>query len=147
METSYPILLAEDDPNDVHLILRAFQQAQIINPVQIVHDGEQAIAYLAGTAHYADRERYPLPAVLLLDLKLPRRTGFEVLSWLRERPSLRRLPVVVLSSSNDIQDINRAYTLGANSYLVKPVRFDALLELMAAFGSYWLTLNETPELH
>ncbi len=140
------ILLAEDDPNDVLLIRRAFQRTHVANPVHVVHDGEEAQAYLSGQGPFADRERYPLPVLMLIDLKMPRRNGLEVLEWTRSQPGLKRLPVVVLTSSNQNPDINRAYELGANSYLVKPAAFDSLLELVKNLDMYWLILNEKPEL-
>ena len=141
------ILLAEDDPNDVLLIQRALQRSHIANPLQVVRDGADAVAYLNGDLQYADRERYPLPVLLLMDLKMPRKSGLEVLEWLRQQTGgLRRLPVVVLTSSNQSLDINRAYDLGANSYLVKPAGFDSLLELVKNLDMYWLILNEKPEL-
>ena len=140
------LLLVEDDPNDVALIRRAFKKARILNPLNIVHDGEEAIAYLAGQGEYADRSKFPLPAVVLLDLKLPRRSGHEVLAWLRQQPGLRRLPVVVLTSSSDTPDVRQAYDLGANSYLVKPVSFDGLMEMVKTLGLYWLVFNHAPDL-
>ena len=141
------ILLAEDDPNDVLLIQRAFQRTHLANPVQVVRDGEEALAYLSGQGAFADRERHPLPVLMLMDLKMPRKTGLEVLAWLRQQPVLKRLPVIVLTSSNQSPDINRAYELGANSYLVKPAGFDSLLELVKNLDMYWLILNEKPELN
>jgi len=143
--THYTILLVEDDSNDVLLIQRAFRKANLANPLQVVRDGEDAIAYLAGQAPYTNREHYPLPVLLLLDLKLPRKSGFEVLAWLRQQPGLKRLPVVVLTSSSRTADINQAYELGANSYLVKPVAFDALLDMVRTLNLYWLILNEKPD--
>ncbi|MBD2000725.1 response regulator [Oculatella sp. FACHB-28] len=138
------VLLVEDDPNDVLLIRRAFSRAKLLNPLHIVNDGDSAIDYLAGVDQYGDRDRHPLPALILLDLKLPRRSGLEVLEWLKQQPELRRLPVVVLTSSRENIDINRAYDLNANSYLVKPVAPDALLEMVKMLDLYWLTLNEKP---
>jgi len=140
------ILMADDDPNDIMLVQRAFQKLNVANPLQVVRDGEEAVAYLSGRLHYADRERYPLPVLLLLDLKMPRKSGFEVLQWLRQQSGLKRLPVVVLTSSNQHPDINAAFDLGANSYLVKPGGFDSLLELVKSLRMYWLILNEKPEL-
>ncbi|RMF64662.1 MAG: response regulator [Calditrichaeota bacterium] len=139
------ILLVEDNANDVILIRRALQEAKVLNPLQVVKDGEQAIAYLKGEGKYADRAKYPLPVLLLLDLKLPRVSGFDVLEWLRKQKKLARIPVVVLTSSNQSQDVNRAYDLGANSYLVKPVEFDDLVKLLKTLGLYWIILNEKPE--
>ena len=142
----YAVLLAEDDANDVLLIQRAFQKTNIANPLRVVRDGEEAVAYLSGQEPYADRDRHPLPVLLLLDLKLPRKSGFEVLQWLRQQSRLKRLPVVVLTSSNQNPDINKAFDLGANSYLVKPGGLDSLLELVKNLDMYWLILNEKPEL-
>ena len=140
------ILLAEDDQNDVMLIKRAFSKSHVINPIACVENGEEAVAYLAGQGEYADRERYPLPFMMLLDLKLPRLSGHEVLKWLREQPGLKRLPVVVLTSSREPSDINRAYETGANSYLVKPVVFEEFSTLLKQLQVYWLMLSEHPEL-
>jgi len=140
------ILLVEDNPDDVLLIQRAFRKLGAVNPLRVVSDGEQAVAYLGGDGPYADRGVHPLPSLMLLDLKLPRRSGFEVLEWLRGRPGLRRLPVVVLTSSRESQDVDRAADLGANSYLVKPVQFDALQEMVRTLRLYWIQLNERPEL-
>ncbi len=140
------ILLVEDDPNDVLLIQRAFQRNHVANPLQVVRDGEEALAYLSGAGTFTDRERHPLPVLMLMDLKMPRKSGLEVLEWVRQQPGLKRLPIVVLTSSNQSPDINRAYELGANSYLVKPAGFDSLLELVKNLDVYWLILNEKPEL-
>ena len=140
------ILLVEDDPNDVLLLQRAFRGAGLPEPGQVVSDGEQAIAYLAGAGQYADRERFPLPILLLLDLKLPRRSGFEVLEWLREQQGTSRLPVVVLTSSRQSDDVQRAYDLRANSYLVKPASLEGLKEMVRMLDLYWLQLNEAPAL-
>jgi CheY-like chemotaxis protein len=111
----------------------------------VASHGEEALDYLAGGGDFADRELHPFPALMLLDLQLPRRSGHEVLEWLRSRHELRRLPVVVLTSSREPKDINRAYELGANSYHVKPVSFDALLEMVRVLERYWMALAERPE--
>ena len=140
----YVILLVEDDPNDIILIRRAFEKANITNPLQVVEDGEEAISYLTGKDRYGDRVKYPLPMLLLLDLKLPRKSGHEVLEWLRQQPMLKRLPVVVLTSSQQSTDINMAYDLGANSYMVKPVTFDTLVEMVKTLNFYWVILNKNP---
>ena len=139
-----PILLVEDNSDDVLLTRRAFRKANIANPLQVVADGEAAVHYLSGQGGYADRELYPLPVLILLDLKLPRRSGHEVLDWLQQQPELKRLLVVVLTSSKESVDINEAYELGANSYLVKPVAFDALLEMVKTLNQYWFLFNEKP---
>ncbi len=139
------ILLIEDDPNDVILIQRAFSKADISNPIQVVENGEDAIAYLGGKDVYCDREQYPLPILVLLDLKLPRKSGHEVLEWAQQQPELTSIPIIVLSSSNHDSDVKRAYDLGANSYLIKPVSFDNLLEMIKTIYLYWLILNKKPD--
>lgn len=144
---AFNILLVEDDPNDVLLVQRAFRKGNLNAAVHVTTDGQQAEDYLAGHAGYSDRALYPLPALVLLDLKLPRKSGHEVLAWLREQPVLKRLPVVVLTSSRESPDITRAYELGANSYLIKPVIFDDLVELMKRLNFYWRLTNQPPPLH
>ena len=144
--SSMSVLLVEDDPDDVALIQRAFRKANIANPLRVVTDGEEAVAYLAGRGEYAERARHPLPVLVLLDLKLPKRSGYEVLAWLRRQEGLRRLPVAVLTSSRQAADVNRAYDLGANAYLQKPVGFEALHELLRTLNLFWLILNEKPDL-
>jgi CheY-like chemotaxis protein len=139
------ILLVEDDENDVLLIRRAFQKAGIEGEMHRVGDGDAAVAYLAGAGEYADRARYPQPLAVLLDLKLPRRSGLEVLAWARREADLTHVPIIVLTSSRESTDLKRAYELGANSYLVKPVEFGFLLDLVRSFESYWMTWNATPE--
>jgi len=145
MSEIHTILIVEDNPTDVMLIRRAFAKLNIANPVQVVGDGDRAVAYLSGVDGYADRAQFPLPAFVLLDLKLPRRSGLEVLAWLRAQAGLRRLPVVMLTSSRQSGDVNRAYDLGANSYLVKPVEFDDLQQLLGTINSYWIDYNEKPQ--
>ncbi|MGH7655887.1 MAG: response regulator [Gemmatimonadaceae bacterium] len=144
--TNQPILLVEDDENDVMLLQRAFRRAAIINPLQVVRHGDDAVAYLAGTGEFADRQLHPLPVLMLLDLKLPRRTGLEVLQWVKERAGVKKIPIIVLTSSKNDDDVNRAYELGANSYVVKPVSFETLLELVKSLELYWLVLNERPNI-
>lgn len=139
------ILVAEDDDNDFFFLERAFKQASILNPLHRVRDGEEAISYLGGEGPFGDRVKYPLPYLMLLDLKMPRKNGFEVMAWLREQPGLKRLPLVVLTSSREDPDINRAYELGANTYLVKPVNFEGLVEMIKALKLYWLILAEKPD--
>jgi len=141
------ILLVEDDPNDVMLVKRAFEKTNIVNPIQVVDNGEDAQDYLAGSGKYSDRKEFPLPVMILLDLKLPRKSGLEVLEWLKQQPSLKRLPVIILTSSTENKDINRAYDIGVNSYLIKPVEFNDLLELVKNLNLYWLLLNTKPELN
>jgi len=143
-QANFTILLVEDDADDVLLIQRAFRRAKIANPIQVVSDGDEAVAYLSGAGRYGDRRQFPLPVLILLDLKLPRRSGFEVLEWLRGQSGLKRTPVLVLTSSKETVDVNRAYELGANSYLLKPVTFRALQEIMKAINLYWLVFSEMP---
>jgi CheY-like chemotaxis protein len=138
------ILVVEDGPDDLALIRRALGRGQIVNPIHVVSDGEGAISYLAGENQYADRHRYPLPALVLLDLRLPRKSGFEVLKWIRGHDELSRLPVVVLTTSSSGADVDRAYDLGANSYLVKPVSSDALLRLVQAMDLGWMRFTSPP---
>ncbi len=140
------ILLVEDDPNDIVVVRRAFAKANLVNPIQVVTDGDAAVAYLSGQGPYADREQYPMPVLVLLDLKLPRRSGFEVLEWLKQQPGLKRIRTVVLTSSSRIPDINRAYDLGANSYLTKPVAFEAVIDMVKTLNLYWMVLSEKPGL-
>jgi CheY-like chemotaxis protein len=146
--TSAPsvILLAEDLESDVLLVRRALKQARIVNPLQVVNDGEQAIAYLKGEGKYANRGEYPLPSLLLLDLKMPRVNGLEVLSWTRSQPGLKDLRIVVLSGSKELEDVNRAYHLGANTFLVKPTEFDELVALMQALQGFWIWTSEDPQI-
>ena len=144
--SSQPVLLVEDDENDILFVQRAFKQAGILNPIVVARNGDDAVDYLGGTGAFADRDRHPLPVFVLLDLKLPRRTGLEVLQWVKERAGVKRIPIVVLTSSKHDSDVNRAYELGANSYLVKPVSFQGLIELVKTLQLYWLVLNERPAL-
>jgi CheY-like chemotaxis protein len=137
------ILLAEDDENDVVMFRRAARHVNLGNPLVVVSDGNEVMACLAGEGKYADRRQYPLPGLLLLDLKMPGRDGFEVLQWLRGRSELSHLEVVVLSSSEAIRDINRAYEFGANSFLVKPRSFEEYIGMVEAIHSYCLRVGQT----
>ncbi len=134
----FTVLLVEDDLNDIFLVKRAFKMAHLPDPLQVVTDGEEAINYLKGDGKYADRQGYPLPKLIVMDIKMPRRTGFEVLEWVKGdgRP-LRRIPIVIVSSSDNPADINRAYELGANAYMVKPVNFKAVEHLFESITHYW----------
>jgi CheY-like chemotaxis protein len=139
------ILLIEDDANDVLLVQRAFKRLNIVNDFQVARDGEEAIAYLAGEGPFGDRHTYPIPVVVLLDLKLPKKSGLEVLEWVKGQDGLRRIPVIALTSSRETSDVNRAYDLGVSSYLVKPVTFTALVDLLTQVDVYWLLVNERPD--
>lgn len=138
------VLLAEDREDDILLIKRAFSRAGINNPLQLVKSGEEAIAYLAGEGKFANRAEYPLPALLLLDLKMPVVDGFEVLRWIRDHESLKGLRVLVLTVSNRISDVNLAYELGANSFLVKPIDFEQTVQLSTLIKDYWLGADAGP---
>jgi two-component system response regulator len=138
-----PILLVEDNPHDEELTLRALQKSRILNPVVVARDGAEALDYLLARGKDADRPP-PLPQVVLLDLKLPKIDGLEVLKTLRAHPRTRLLPVVILTSSKEQQDLVASYELGANSYVRKPVDFAQFLEAARQLGLYWLVLNETP---
>ncbi len=137
-----PILLVEDNPDDEVLTLRALQKNNIRNEVIIVRDGEQALHYLFGEGAYAGRDVTQMPQVVLLDLKLPKISGLEVLRRLRAAERTRFLPVVILTTSNEDQDRLQGYSLGANSYVRKPVEFDRFIEAVRQLGLYWLILNE-----
>jgi CheY-like chemotaxis protein len=139
-----PILLAEDSEDDIFLMERAFKKAKLSNPLRVVSDGEQALAYLKGEGVYADRDKYPFPALLLLDIKMPRMNGLELLQAIRKDPKLRRLVVIFLTASNLDQDVNRAFDLQANSYLVKPSDTDGMVDTLDKVKSYWLRINQYP---
>jgi len=140
------ILLAEDDPDDVLITQIAFRKARLANPLEVVRDGEEAIAYLKGEGAYADRARYPFPALLLLDLEMPKVDGFEVLEWLREQPFIGALPVAILTDSTPDPYVNRAYRLGADSYLLKPASPEELLPLVKRLRAHWMIVTEASEL-
>jgi CheY-like chemotaxis protein len=144
MLDSEMILLAEDDENDVLLIQRAFNKAGMRNKLKVVRNGQQAIEYLSAQGPYNNREKFPLPFLVLLDLKMPGVDGFEVLDFVKHDSNLKRLLVVVLTSSNLQADVDRAYELGANSYLVKPVEFDEMVHLIQRFEAYWAEINRIP---
>jgi CheY-like chemotaxis protein len=141
------ILLVEDREDDILLVRKAFERGCISNPVKVVRDGEEAIHYLAGEGRYSNREEYPLPELILLDLKLPKVDGFELVKWIRRQPGFGTIPIVVLTSSDAIRDMNRAYALGANSFLVKPLDFENFVETAKTLRTYWLKASSRPEAH
>lgn len=143
---NFSVLLVEDDLNDIFLVKRAFRMARIQNPLQVATDGEEAINYLRGDGKYADRQTFPLPKLIVMDIKMPRRTGFEVLEWVKKDGLLRRIPIVIVSSSEDPEDINRAYELGANAYMIKPVDYKAVEHLFHTITHYWGLECAKPEL-
>jgi CheY-like chemotaxis protein len=136
-----PILLVEDNEDDAFFMQQAVRDAEILNPVIHVEDGQQAIDYLSATGRFADRAQYPIPTVVFLDLKLPLKSGHQVLEWIRAQPQFQKLIVIVLTSSNEPVDLNRSYQLGANSFVVKPPTAQQLLELAEAFKLWWLRQN------
>lgn len=138
------ILLVEDNPDDELLTLRALRKNKILNEVTVVRDGAEALDYLFGAGEYAGRDTGEMPQVVLLDLKLPKLDGLEVLRRLRADKLTRRLPVVVLTSSDEEQDIMTSYDLGANSYIRKPVEFHQFIDALGQLGLYWLVLNQPP---
>jgi|SRR5579872_2873216 len=132
------ILLAEDSQDDETLFKRTLRMARLENPIFVVRDGDEAIAYLKGEGDFADRDKHPLPAVLFLDLKMRRVNGQEVLRWIGTQPHLREMLVIVLSHFGDSREINQAYSLGAKSFLTKPCTQADLDNLIAHFHSYWI---------
>jgi CheY-like chemotaxis protein len=137
------ILQVEDDPNDVFLLKHAMKKAGMTNPMQVASDGQEAIDYLGGAGKFADREKYPLPGLILLDLKLPFVMGLDVLKWIREQPNL--VPVVIiLTASAEERDVASAYRLGANAFLTKPSEASKLQEIVKAIKDFWLTHNTLP---
>jgi CheY-like chemotaxis protein len=136
-KTPFAILVVEDNDDDAFLLMRAFQKSGIVNPILRVKDGLEAIAYLEGSGDYGDREKYPFPSLLFVDLKMPRLSGFELLAWVREHPEFRRIPTIIMSASHQDSDVNRAYELGASTYFVKPSSMDELTRLVRSIHAYW----------
>jgi CheY-like chemotaxis protein len=136
-DSNYTILLVEDEENDATLVKMAFKKNKILNPVQWVKDGLEAVAYLNGEGVYADRVVYPFPEVLLLDLKMPRMTGLELLAWIGDNPDFKVIPTIVMTSSRHDLDIEKAYNLGANTYMIKPSTFDELAKMVKVAHEYW----------
>jgi two-component system response regulator len=138
------ILLVEDNRMDVELTLDAFNEARLLNAIHVSPNGQDALDYLFGRGKYTDRSAYPLPSLVLLDLKLPGIDGFEVLRQIKSTAMLKRLPVIILTSSKEEGDRALSYDNGANSYLVKPVSFDGFLDVVRKIEGYWLSLNVAP---
>jgi len=143
MKEQQTILLVDDSESDIFLLCKAFSKAEFNPSVQEVHNGEEAIAYLAGDGAYSDRAQFPLPAMMLLDLNMPMKNGFDVLTWLRAQPGLKRLTVVMMTASMRKEDVVRAFDLGANSFLVKPSGMEQLVA-MVRFIRDWAQFNEFP---
>ena len=140
------ILLVDDSKDDSLLLKHEFERAGLANPLFFLSSGADAISYLAGEGEFHDRSIYPMPSVLLLDLKMPGMDGFDVLSWIGKRPELKRLLIVVLSGCADVKQVTRAYELGANSYLTKPTNPYDLWNLANFFRGYWTISNRSPRL-
>jgi CheY-like chemotaxis protein len=138
------ILLVDDREDDITIICRAFESARIPTAIQVARDGEEAMAYLSGEGKYSDREEHPWPWLVLLDLKMPRVDGFEVLKWIRSQPGHRSLVVVVLTSSEQVKDVNEAYALGANSFIVKSAEFEDTRSMVRMIHQYWLQWSRRP---
>lgn len=136
------ILAVEDNDDDQFLLREAWSQAGIPNPLAFVEDGEQACEYLSGGGRYSDRDSFPLPVLVLLDIKLPGKSGLEVLAWMRAQEKFRSLPVVMLTASTWPEDVVEAYRLGANSFVIKPSAAQELTDFASALGAYWLRFNE-----
>lgn len=139
-----PILLAEDDPDDVVITQRALKKANILNALYVVRDGEEAMEFLEHRGQYASTEKAPRPGLILLDLNMPRMSGREVLKRVKSNPALRRIPIVILTTSKQEEDILRSYDEGANTYITKPVDFRQFMEIVQALGKYWLGIAEIP---
>jgi CheY-like chemotaxis protein len=139
------ILLVEDRDDDIVLIRKAFEKAELANPIYVVKNGEEGVAYLMGDAPFSNRNEYPLPDLILLDLKMPKLDGFETLLWIRNQSGIRNIPVVILTSSENLGDVTNAYALGANSFLVKPVDFEHSIELVKVLHKYWLITSRLPQ--
>lgn len=148
MDNDFTILLAEDEMDDVFFLKSALAAANIFNPVNVVRDGEEAIQYLQGEDKFADRALFPLPKVALLDVKMPKQTGLEVLAWIRhnENEGLKRLPVIIMSNSNLQEDIDLAYQLGVNAYLIKPRAFAELVKVLKKTTEFWRDTAAHPEI-
>jgi CheY-like chemotaxis protein len=141
MMTHQTILLIEDDDNDVVLLNHAFQEAGIPNPLYVLKDGQQALDYFSGQGVYGDRRLHPLPCLVLLDLKLPLRSGLEVLGWVRSQPSLRSTVVILLTAASQPEDVPLAYELGVNSFIVKPSDIESRKEMALLLKGWWLKFN------
>jgi CheY-like chemotaxis protein len=138
------ILLVDDNPHDVVLIRLAFRRVGIIDTIHLVKDGTEAMRYIQGEGAYADRHQFPIPTLVLLDLKMPQTSGFDVLQWIREQPLLSSVVVIVMSGSKNDEDIERAYSLGANSYLIKPTRFEEMVRMMESLKDYTIWRKNPP---
>jgi two-component system response regulator len=142
-DSSVEILLVEDNPNDVELTLHAFRKNNLGNHIQVVRDGAEALDFIFSTGAYAKNVHDERPKVILLDLKLPKVDGIEVLRRIKKDPNMQKIPIVVLTSSREDQDVEECYRLGVNSYIVKPVEFEKFVQAVSIMGMYWLLFNQT----
>jgi CheY-like chemotaxis protein len=145
MHRQCTILIVDDDENDIFFVKRAFTEINVHCVFQILKNGQEVVDYLSAHREYADREKYPLPMMILMDLKMPIMDGFQVLAWLRNRPGLKVIPTIVFSSSDVPADITRAYELGANSFMTKSVTYDGLLLKLQTLSQYWLEYCKHPQ--
>ena len=144
MPNRLKMLVAEDEETDVFLLRRAFERAGVaVNPM-FVRDGQETLDYLEGLGEFSDRSKFPLPAIIVLDIKMPRMNGFDVLSWLKSNREHHSTPVIMFSGSDDLRDIERAYELGANVYMMKPAEADQLLQLVSILKEYWTKYVKLP---
>jgi CheY-like chemotaxis protein len=145
MRRQHTILIVDDDENDIFFVKRAFTEINVHCTFQMLKNGQEVVDYLQGHGEYANREKYPLPMMILMDLKMPIMDGFQVLAWLRTRPGIRVIPTIVFSSSDLASDITRAYELGANSFMTKSVTYDGLLLKLQTLSQYWLEHCKHPQ--
>ncbi len=146
MNEPQTILMVDDSEDNIYLLRAAFQMAKCDHPLQEVHNGEEAIAYLKGEGAYGDRSKFPLPTVMLLDLNMPKKSGYDVLAWVRAQPGLKRLAVMILTSSIRMEDVERCFDLGATSFLVKPISLDELAAMLRCLCD-WIQFNQFASLH
>jgi CheY-like chemotaxis protein len=144
METTFPILVVEDQESDFILLKRAFERVKVTNTIQWARDGYEALDYLQGKGKFADRFKYPLPDILIVDLKMPRMSGFELLAYIHNNPDFRVIPTVVMSASKQDSDLRKAYDLGASTFFVKPTDFHTLVELVKRLYDYWRLAEKPP---
>jgi len=137
------IFLVEDRPDEVELMKQALHQVGVTNPLRVFTDGAEAIAYFEGGGRYSDRVTYPLPRLVMLDLKLPNRTGLDIVKWMKSDPRIKRIPVIVITSSREVLDMEKAYSAGVNSYLVKPTSFREFVDTMNITATYWIHYNSS----
>jgi CheY-like chemotaxis protein len=145
MQRQCTILIVDDDENDIFFVKRAFVEINVHCTFQMLKNGQETIDYLSGHGEFSDREKFPLPMMILMDLKMPIMDGFQVLAWLRGRPGIKVIPTVVFSSSDLPSDITRAYELGANSFMTKSVTYDGLLVKLQTLSQYWLEHCKHPQ--